>query len=104
MFSLGVILYELLAGELPVGSFTRLSVRRPELDGLAGIAEAAGAAGARLTGAGFGGCIIAVADADRENEVHAALRERFYAPRGVADAAPHLFTVPPSAGAEVGPA
>jgi galactokinase len=81
-----------------------LEVSRPELDELVGVAVGAGAAGARLTGAGFGGCIIALADADTEGGVHAALRERFYAPRGVADAAPHLFTVPPSAGAEVGPA
>ncbi len=77
---------------------------RPELDELVELALGAGAAGARLTGAGFGGCIIAVAAAGREAEVQATLRDRFYAPRGVADTAPHLFTVPPSAGAEVGPA
>ncbi len=81
-----------------------LEVSRPELDELVELAGAAGAAGARLTGAGFGGCIIAVAEAAREAELHGALRERFYAPRGVADPAPHLFTVPPSAGAGVGPA
>jgi galactokinase len=81
-----------------------LEVSRPELDELVGIAEAAGAAGARLTGAGFGGCIIAVAEAGKEGAVHGALRERFYAPREVADTAPHLFTVLPSPGAELGPA
>jgi galactokinase len=78
-----------------------LEVSRPELDELVELAGTAGAAGARITGAGFGGCIIAVAAAGREAEVHAALREQFYAPRGVADPAPHLFTVAPSAGAEV---
>lgn len=81
-----------------------LEVSRPELDELVQLATAAGAAGGRLTGAGFGGCAIAVVAARREAEVHAALRERFYAPRGVADTAAHLFTVSPSAGAEVRPA
>lgn len=81
-----------------------LEVSRPELDELVELAVGAGAAGARLTGAGFGGCIIAVAPAGREAEVQATLRDRFYAPRAVADPAPHLFTVTPAGGAEVRPA
>lgn len=81
-----------------------LEVSRPELDELVAIATEAGAAGARLTGAGFGGCIVAVASAAAAPAVLAALRDRFYLPRGVTDTAPHLFPVAPSAGAEVRPA
>jgi galactokinase len=36
-------------------------VSTPELDALAAALESAGAHGARLTGAGFGGCVVAVA-------------------------------------------
>src|SRR6185436_8603010 len=32
LFSIGVILYELLVGDLPVGSYPKPSARRPELD------------------------------------------------------------------------
>jgi galactokinase len=81
-----------------------LEVSRPELDELAALAVEAGAAGARLTGAGFGGCVVVATDALSEPAVHAALRERFYAPRGIPDPAPHLFRVEPAAGAAVRPA
>src|SRR5438093_9174306 len=77
-------------------------VSHPELDRLVGLAREAGAAGARLTGAGFGGSIVALCRVERAPEVVAALRERFYAPRGAADGVgPHIFTAEPSAGAEV---
>ena len=39
-------------------------VSTPELDVLVGLAEANGAVGARLTGGGFGGSVVALADAD----------------------------------------
>ena len=77
-------------------------VSHPELDRLVELAREAGAVGARLTGAGFGGSIVALCRAGRAPEVMAALRERFYAPRGaVSDVARHMFTAEPSAGAEV---
>src|SRR6184192_2776725 len=77
-------------------------VSHPELDRLVGLAREAGAAGARLTGAGFGGSIVALCRVERAPEVVAALRERFYAPRGAADGVGrHMFTAEPSAGAEV---
>src|SRR5207253_5094282 len=57
-------------------------VSHPELDRLVDLAREAGAAGARLTGAGFGGSIVALCRAARASEVRDALRERFYAPRG----------------------
>ncbi len=80
-------------------------VSHPELDRLVALAREAGAAGARLTGAGFGGSIVALCRAERAPEVMAALGERFYAPRGAAgDVGRHVFTADPSAGAEVLPA
>ena len=71
-----------------------------ELDQLVELAREAGAAGARLTGAGFGGSIVALCNVDRAPSVVAALRERFYAPRGVGGG-DYVFTAEPSAGAEV---
>ncbi len=80
-------------------------VSHPELDRLVELAREAGAAGARLTGAGFGGSIVALCRVERAPEVVAALRERFYAPRGAADdVGRHVFMAEPSAGAEVLPA
>jgi len=80
-------------------------VSHPELDRLVALAREAGAAGARLTGAGFGGSIVALCRAERAPGVMAALGERFYAPRGAAgDVGRHVFTADPSAGAEVLPA
>ncbi|HEU5321012.1 MAG TPA: galactokinase, partial [Methylomirabilota bacterium] len=60
-------------------------VGTPEADRLAAAARGGGAAGARLTGAGFGGCVVAVAEAARAPALLAALRRDFYAPRGLAD-------------------
>jgi galactokinase len=72
----------------------------PELDRLVEIARAAGAVGARLTGAGFGGCIVALADVGSVDAVLVALRERFYAARGRRDTTDALFVAEPSAGAD----
>ncbi|WP_420463082.1 galactokinase [Candidatus Palauibacter sp.] len=70
------------------------------LDEIVGVGLDAGAAGARLTGAGFGGCAIALCRESRAEGVMAALRERFYAPRGgVGDGA--LFVATASGGATV---
>ena len=69
------------------------------LDEIVEIALEAGAAGARLTGAGFGGCAIALCGESRAESVMAALRERFYAPRGGAGGA--LFVAAASDGAKV---
>ena len=77
-------------------------VSHPELDRLVELARGAGAVGARLTGAGFGGSIVALCRAGRAPEVMAALLERFYAPRGAADdVGRYVFIAEPSAGAEV---
>jgi len=47
----------------------------PELDAVAGAAEGAGALGARLVGAGFGGSAIALVPAEGEEAVRAAVGE-----------------------------
>jgi len=55
--------HEVLAG---------LGVSTPQLDALCDAARAAGAVGAKLTGAGGGGAVIAIAPRDREQTVLAA--------------------------------
>jgi galactokinase len=77
-------------------------VSHAELDRLVEVAREAGAVGARLTGAGFGGSIVALCPAGRAAEVLDTLKERFYAPRGAAGAAErYAFAAEPSGGAEV---
>jgi galactokinase len=71
-------------------------VSAPQLDLAAEAAEAAGAYGARMTGAGFGGCVIALVSAEAADAVAAAVTEAFAA-RGFAR--PVTFTATPSAGA-----
>ena len=77
-------------------------VSSPELDELVRISETAGATGARLTGAGMGGCAIALSDEDGVGDVLRALEDRYYRTRtyegGLDD---HLFVALPSAGASV---
>ena len=72
-------------GELMVASHESLrgdyEVSTPELDEMVAIAIDAGAAGARLTGAGFGGCAVALCDERTVRPVMDALAARFYAPR-----------------------
>lgn len=96
-------------GRLMMESHTSLAVdyevSRPELNALVEIAIHAGAAGARLTGAGFGGCVVALARDTRARAVVDALSDRYYADRLAADRIhEHLFIAVPSGGAEVGPA
>ena len=53
-------------------------VSMPELDTLAEAAWAApGCHGARLVGAGFGGCVVALVDAERAGDVAAAIERAF---------------------------
>jgi galactokinase len=51
----------------------------PQLDALVEAARSSGALGARLTGAGFGGCIVALALERDVERVRAGLQRRFYA-------------------------
>jgi len=66
------------------------------LDLVVDAAVAAGAYGARMVGGGFGGSAIALVDADRLDEITAAIVRRFTA---AAPAAPRTFVAVPSAGA-----
>jgi galactokinase len=91
-------------GRLMVASHESLrddyEVSCPELDELVDISMAAGAFGARLTGAGFGGCIVALSSADGAAAVLSALADGFY--RSRLDRAPsvrELFIAVPSGGA-----
>jgi len=73
-------------------------VSTPELDTFVGVAAETGAVGARLTGAGFGGCAIALIASDRAETLSGAATERFAA---CGFATPACYTSHPSAGAEV---
>ena len=49
----------------------------PQADEAVEAALEAGAAGARMTGGGFGGCVVALAPAERATQVRAAVTGRF---------------------------
>ena len=68
----------------------------PQVDVAAEAAESAGALGARMTGGGFGGCVIALVDADDTDEVAEAVRAA-YAEHGFDE--PRSFVVTAAAGA-----
>ena len=72
-------------GDLMVQSHESLrdnyEVSTAELDAMVEVALEAGAAGARLTGAGFGGCAVALCNGRTTRPVMEALAARFYAPR-----------------------
>jgi galactokinase len=83
-------------------------VSTAELDELVDIAQRAGAVGARLTGAGLGGCVVALCPENRSKKVLKALANRFYKKRNnkryLGGALEDLlFVVEPSAGASVTP-
>jgi galactokinase len=69
----------------------------PEVDVAVRTALAAGAYGARMTGGGFGGCVIALVDADAVDAIGAAVQAEF-ARREFRPPVP--FVSAPSAGAE----
>jgi galactokinase len=71
----------------------------PAADELARIARAAGARGARLMGAGFGGAVLALVERDRVPAVLAELDRRFYRRRHAGRDV--RFAVTPASGATV---
>jgi galactokinase len=73
-------------------------VSTPELDAFVAVAAQCHALGARLTGAGFGGCAIALISQSRVEELEDAVVRRF-AEEGFE--APAFYAVHPSEGAEV---
>ncbi|MFV0427997.1 MAG: galactokinase [Arachnia sp.] len=68
----------------------------PTVDLAVATARSAGAIGARMTGGGFGGCIIALCRAGKADDIGQAIREAFGA---AGYGAPVWFTAVPSAGA-----
>jgi len=72
------------------------AVSAVELDTAVDAARAAGALGARMTGAGFGGCALALAAAETADEVTDAVTAAF-ADRGFRP--PEVFATSPSDGA-----
>lgn len=63
-------------------------VSTPELDLLVELLVDAGAAGARLTGAGFGGCVVALVQRNHADDVVAKVTPRYAEATGLA---PHAF-------------
>ncbi|CAI5473753.1 unnamed protein product [Closterium sp. Yama58-4] len=77
----------------------------PELEQLVACCKAHGALGARLTGAGWGGCVVALVHAHETDSFLAHLKEDFYAPKiaagtiTAADLPNCVFASHPAAGA-----
>ena len=73
-------------------------VSTPELDTFVELASQSGAVGARLTGAGFGGCAIALIKPEDTEALAHTVQQNFEA-RGFKQ--PVFYTFQPAAGAEV---
>ena len=91
-------------GNLMVASHASLrddfDVSVPALDELVEIMLASGCDGARLTGAGFGGCVVGLCSSERVDGVREAVTSQFYALRGVSVGLDDLvFVAQPSGGA-----
>jgi galactokinase len=76
-----------------------LRVSSPVLDELVEKAMAAGALGARLTGAGFGGCAVVLCRIEERDRICSRLVESYYSKRASFDPDVHLIPAEPSAGA-----
>lgn len=77
----------------------KLVVSLPQIDDLVQCAVQAGAFGARLTGAGFGGCVVCLCTDENVELVRGRLIESYYATRTGFEPDKHLFIAEPSAGA-----
>jgi galactokinase len=75
----------------------------PELDALSTAALSAGALGARLTGAGWGGCIVALVRKAEVATFMQALETSYYKERGLtpAEANAAMFESAPASGADI---
>ncbi len=67
-----------------VARATTSACRRPSSTSLVRTAIEAGAFGARLTGAGFGGCVVALVAAGRSNDIAATVTARYGSATGLA--------------------
>lgn len=90
-------------GQLLAGSHVslrdRLRVSCEQLDRLVDAAMESGALGARLTGAGFGGCVVALCERSNVEQVRAGLKSSYYAGREEFREEMHLITAQAGAGA-----
>jgi len=77
----------------------RLRVSCPALDQLVAAAMESGAVGARLTGAGFGGCAVVLCRQRDAANVRRGLIDRYYASRAGFHEGLHLIDAVPGAGA-----
>ena len=77
----------------------QLRVSTPALDRLVEAAVASGALGARLTGAGFGGCAVVFSRAADLDRVRGGLIQRYYASSPQFDERMHLIHAEPGPGA-----
>ncbi len=73
-----------------------------QLDELVGLLRSFGAAGARLTGAGFGGCTVSLVSADQAETLVAGLRGSFYSHLPDDEFVKRVFVTSASAGALAG--
>ncbi|XP_036400290.1 N-acetylgalactosamine kinase [Megalops cyprinoides] len=75
----------------------------PELDQLVDACLRSGAAGSRLTGAGWGGCVVSMVPADRLDSFLLKVRESYYRPdaRRAALEKQSLFVTKPGGGAAI---
>jgi galactokinase len=73
-------------------------ISTPELDAFVEVADGAGALGARLTGAGFGGCAIALVRSEKADALSREV-QRTFAERDFED--PAFYEFVPASGAEV---
>ncbi|ETO76139.1 galactokinase [Phytophthora nicotianae P1976] len=75
----------------------------PELDVLVDAAMSAGALGARLIGAGWGGCIVALVRKAKVTTFMESIRSSYYNERGISssDAANAMFESAPASGADI---
>jgi len=76
----------------------RLLVSSAGLDRVVEVAMESGAAGARLTGAGFGGFVVVFARKQELPELRRRLIDRYYGSRAEFDEQRHLIDVEPAAG------
>ncbi len=77
----------------------RLRVSSPALDALVDAARASGALGARLTGGGFGGCVVILCLRPERGRVREELVRRYYSAHANFDPENHIIDAEPSAGA-----
>ncbi len=86
-------------GRLLLASHTslrdRLCVSSPALNKLVEAAMESGAVGARLTGAGFGGCAVVLCRRPEVARVRSGLLNRYYAGRPEFDESRHLIDAEP---------